>query len=214
MLPSVIGTPARPLAIRGFGAWDMIVIRGITFVLADQPKYERKTRLDKKGGPGHDNTNNTGKGQISSDIHIDLLLWLDTSGYNWLQVYADLVPLIQSKDPNKRFAVPVYAVGLTNLFGINSIVVTSCSTPQYKGKQMFTASIKAADSRHIGKGNATKKMVRADQLGGKTVVNRDVVNPPQSPNQSIQEYQSTIGPASAEQLQSRVNTPATRSTRP
>lgn len=210
-VPSVIGTPQFPIPLRGFGAWDVIQILDVVFLLAAQPRYSRGLKKDKKGGSGQDYENVTGKGYKSSDIGISLSLWVDTSGFDWLQVYADIVPRIQAKEIAKRYAVDCYTPGLTNIFGISSIIVTDCGTPQYQGKQMFTAELTALDARTASTGtgskSATKKMVRADQLGAKTVVNREVINPPSSgPN--------TSGPAAAQQLQSRVNTPATRSTTP
>jgi len=209
-VPSSIGTREFPLGLRAFGPWDVIEILDVVFLLESQPRYNRELKKDKKSGGGQDYENVTGKGYKSSDIGLTLSLWIDSNGFDWLQVYADIVPRIQAKEIAKRYAVPCYTPGLTNIFGINSIIVTSCGAPQYKGRQMWTADLTALDARTATAGNgksATKKMVKADQLGAKTIVNREVVNSPAGgPNQS--------GPAAAQQLQSRVNTPATRSTTP
>ncbi len=209
-LPSPIGTALAPLTLRGFGPWDCITILDVTLLLKGQPRYAKELKHDKKGGGGSDYETTTGKGYKSAPIDISVQLWIDTNGQNWLQTYADLVPRILAKEIAKRYAVVCYTPALTDIFGISSIIVTSCSTPQYEGKQMWSADIKALDARNVGTGtgkkSATKKMVRADQLTAKTVVNREVIAPPGSPNQS--------GPQAAQQLQSRVNTPATRSTTP
>lgn len=227
-------TAAQPISFYNLPEWDSIMINGMVLPIEGIPKYTRELGLDKKKGAGTDYYALTSKGIKPSEIHITLKLWIDyLTGINYLDMYRRLIPQLIAPRLDKRYSIPIYHPALV-AFGVTSAVFAKVPTPQHVGGLIFHVELEAVDGRDAKAGSAKKEKPKPDTnalgsaaqsgatrgalavtatLGGQAIVTTGGQTITSAFAQSLRDQESA-GTFTAEQFQTKVNTPATRSTNP
>lgn len=200
-------TKDNPLLWPDLPEWDSILISNIQIPIAEIPQYSRHIARQRKRGPGQNNQKLTQKGMQPPPIKITLLLWVDVSGVNYLDLYRTLAPIIVPDREDKRFALPVYHPVLES-FGVTSIEFTNASTPRHVGGLLFHAELEGDNGADIKSGQSTNITKKPDTNAlsatpGYTRGGRFGV--------ATQTIPRVDGTSQTQAWQGRINTPSSRS---
>jgi hypothetical protein len=206
-------TAENPLPWPDLPEWDSVLISNIQIPIAGIPEYAIGLSKDKKRGPGQNNQRITQKGLKPHQIKITLMLWVDVSGANYLDLYRTLVPILIPTREDRRFAFPVYHPVLQS-FGVTSIVFTKCHTPQHVGGLVFHADIEGDNAADVKNGTSTDELPKPDPnaLGGTPILTGSTFQG--QPNSIVIPEHTSNGQAVAKAWGTILNTPASRSGAP